>query len=73
FFGVWATVAALRGDFALSAWLVFFAGVADVLDGRIARFARTNSPFGTELDSLVDLVSFGVAPGVIIYSLLLTA
>ncbi len=71
FFGFWAIIAALRGDYNLSAWLIFVAGVADALDGRIARFARTGSPFGTELDSLVDLVSFGVAPAILIYHQLL--
>lgn len=71
FFGFWAIIAALRGDHALSAWLVFVAGVTDGLDGRIARFTRTGSPFGIELDSLVDLVAFGVAPAVLTYELLL--
>jgi CDP-diacylglycerol--serine O-phosphatidyltransferase len=71
FFGFWAIIAALRGDYNLSAWLIFVAGVADALDGRIARFARTGSPFGIELDSLVDLVSFGVAPAILIYKQLL--
>jgi CDP-diacylglycerol--serine O-phosphatidyltransferase len=71
FFGFWAIIAALRGDFSLAAWLIFAAAVADGLDGRIARFARTGSPFGVELDSLVDLVSFGVAPAILIYKQLL--
>jgi len=73
FFGFWAIITAIRGDFSLAAWLIFAAGVADAIDGRIARFSRTGSPFGTELDSLVDLVSFGVAPGVLAYRLLLEA
>jgi CDP-diacylglycerol--serine O-phosphatidyltransferase len=71
FFGFWAIIAAVRSDYTLAAWLIFVAGVADALDGRIARFARTGSSFGVELDSLVDLVSFGVAPALIIYKLLL--
>ncbi len=71
FFGFWAIVAAIRGDFNWAAWLIFAAGVADALDGRIARFVRTGSPFGVELDSLIDLVSFGVAPALLIYKLLL--
>ncbi len=71
FFGFWAIVAAIRGHFSLAAWLIFVAGVADTLDGRIARFARTGSPFGVELDSLVDLVSFGVAPALLTYRVLL--
>lgn len=71
FFGFWAIISALRGDYSLAAWLVFAAALADALDGRVARFARTGSPFGTELDSLVDLVSFGVAPAVLVYRLFL--
>ena len=71
FFGFWAIVSALRGDYSLAAWLIFVAAVADALDGRIARFSRTGSPFGSELDSLVDLVSFGLAPAILTYRLLL--
>jgi CDP-diacylglycerol--serine O-phosphatidyltransferase len=71
FFGFWAIVSALRGDYSLAAWLIFTAAVADALDGRIARFARTGSAFGSELDSLVDLISFGLAPAILVYRLLL--
>jgi CDP-diacylglycerol--serine O-phosphatidyltransferase len=47
----------------LSGWLIFLAMVFDALDGHVARLARTTSDFGAQLDSLCDLVSFGVAPG----------
>lgn len=47
----------------LSAWLIFLAMVFDALDGHVARLSRTNSDFGAQLDSLCDLVTFGVAPG----------
>ncbi len=47
----------------LSGWLIFLAMVFDALDGHVARLARTTSDFGAELDSLCDLVTFGVAPG----------
>ncbi|MEQ1857343.1 MAG: CDP-diacylglycerol--serine O-phosphatidyltransferase [Longimicrobiales bacterium] len=67
FFGVYAIVSASRGDFIWAAWYVVFAGVLDVLDGSVARFTRTGSRFGAELDSLVDAISFGVAPGFIMY------
>lgn len=73
FFGFWAIISALRGEYSFAAWLIFAAAVADGLDGRIARFVRTGSPFGVELDSLIDLVSFGVAPGLLVYELLLQA
>lgn len=65
FFGTYAIVAALRGDFAWSAWFLVFAATLDLLDGRVARFTRTGSDFGAELDSLTDAVSFGVAPALV--------
>ena len=69
FFGIYAMVAASRGDFLWAGWFVIFAGTLDVLDGSVARFTRTGSRFGAELDSLVDAISFGVAPGFIMYRL----
>lgn len=69
FFGIHAIVAATRGDFEWAAWFIVFAGVLDMLDGRIARFTDTGSRFGAELDSLVDAISFGVAPGYLMYAL----
>ena len=71
FFGVWAIVAASRGEFMTAAWLVVAAGVADTLDGRVARVTQTGSRFGAELDSLVDAISFGVAPAFVLYHLFL--
>jgi CDP-diacylglycerol--serine O-phosphatidyltransferase len=72
FFGVFAIVAATRGDFGWAAWYIVFAGILDMLDGRVARFTRTGSAFGAELDSLVDAVSFGVAPALILFQLYFT-
>jgi len=69
FFGIHAIVAATRGDLAWAGWSIIFAGILDMLDGRIARFTRTGSRFGAELDSLVDAISFGVAPGYIMYQI----
>lgn len=69
FFGIYAMVAVQRGDLVWAAWFIVFAGTLDMLDGRIARFTRTGSKFGAELDSLVDAISFGVAPGLIMYHL----
>ena len=71
FFGVWAIVSAARGDFITAAWLIVLAGVADTLDGRVARITQTGSRFGAELDSLVDAISFGVAPAFVIYHIFL--
>ena len=69
FFGFYAIVAASRGDLRLAGWFIVWAAVMDLLDGRIARFTRTGSKFGGELDSLVDAISFGVAPAFIMYTL----
>ena len=67
FFGVWSIVESTRGNFALAAWFIIAAAVLDLLDGRVARMSRTGSAFGAELDSLVDVVSFGVAPAMLLY------
>ena len=69
FFAVYALVAANRGDLEWAGWFIIFAGTLDMLDGRIARLTRTGSRFGAELDSLVDAIAFGVAPGFIMYQL----
>ncbi|HXY31855.1 MAG TPA: CDP-diacylglycerol--serine O-phosphatidyltransferase [Gemmatimonadaceae bacterium] len=66
-FGVFAIVSASRKDFIWAGWCVVLGGVMDLLDGRIARMTRTGSRFGIELDSLVDAVSFGLAPSMIMY------
>lgn len=67
FFGVFAIVAASRGDFSQAVSYIVFGGVADALDGRVARATNSGSRFGEELDSLVDAISFGLAPTMIIY------
>ena len=72
FCGLWAMVSASRGDFMTAAWLIVWAAVADTIDGRVARYTQTGTRFGEELDSLVDAISFGVAPAFIIYFLFLT-
>lgn len=67
FFGVFAIVAASRGDYSRAGAYIVFGGVADALDGRVARATNTGSRFGEELDSLVDAISFGLAPAMIMY------
>lgn len=67
FFGFSAILLAERGDYLFACLSVFVAAVMDMLDGRIARMTGTESEFGAELDSLVDVVSFGVAPAFIFY------
>jgi len=67
FFGFYSTISAISGRFELAAVLIIIAAVFDMLDGKIARATRTTSKFGMEYDSLADLVSFGMAPGLMIY------
>jgi CDP-diacylglycerol--serine O-phosphatidyltransferase len=67
FFGFWAIVSAYNGNFLWAGWFIIFAGILDGLDGRVARASNTGSRFGAELDSLVDVISFGVAPALLIY------
>lgn len=67
FCGIYAMVLAARGRFGTAAFFVVLGGVADSLDGRIARATGTGSRFGEELDSLVDAISFGLAPALIMF------
>ena len=67
FFGIYAIVAASRGDFGRAGVYVVLGGVCDALDGRVARITGSGSRFGEELDSLVDAISFGLAPAMIVY------
>ena len=57
----------MEGELEIAAWLIVFAGVFDALDGYMARLTNTSSEFGVELDSLCDVVSFGVAPAFLMY------
>jgi CDP-diacylglycerol---serine O-phosphatidyltransferase len=67
FAGFFAIVQAMGGHFEQSALAIFVAMVFDGLDGRVARFTHTQSVFGAEYDSLSDMVSFGVAPALVVY------
>jgi CDP-diacylglycerol--serine O-phosphatidyltransferase len=67
FAGFYAIVQAMGEHFDQAAIAIFVAMVFDGLDGRVARLTRTQSAFGAELDSLSDMVSFGVAPALVVY------
>lgn len=54
-------------DFYTAGLMIFFAGLFDMLDGRVARMTGTGTQFGVQLDSLVDIISFGVAPACLVY------
>ncbi|MEH6550517.1 MAG: CDP-diacylglycerol--serine O-phosphatidyltransferase [Pseudomonadales bacterium] len=68
FAGFYAIIAAMNGRFEAAAIAIFVAMFLDGLDGRVARMTHTQSAFGAELDSLSDMVSFGVAPALVVFS-----
>ncbi len=68
FGGFYAVIAAMNGQFENAALAIFIAMVLDGLDGRVARLTNTQSDFGAEYDSLSDMVSFGIAPALIMYT-----
>ena len=67
FAGFYAIVQAMNGHFERAAIAIFVAMIFDGLDGRVARLTHTQSAFGAEYDSLSDMVSFGVAPALVVY------
>ncbi len=68
FCGFYAILASLKGHYIYSAWAILIAIIFDGLDGWVARLTHSTTRFGIELDSLSDLIAFGVAPAVLIYS-----
>jgi CDP-diacylglycerol--serine O-phosphatidyltransferase len=68
FAGFYAIIAGMNGDFNKAGWAILIASVLDGLDGRVARLTNTQSAFGAQFDSLSDMVSFGVAPALIMFS-----
>lgn len=71
FFGFFAIVSAMDKRFEVAALAIFIAMVFDSLDGRVARLTNTQSDFGVQYDSISDMVSFGVAPALVIYEWIL--
>ncbi len=67
FCGFFAVIQAMRQNFTIAAYAIVVAAVFDQLDGRLARLTRSTSKFGAEYDSLCDLVSFGMAPAILLY------
>lgn len=68
FLAFYSIVFGMRGQFSSAAFAIFVAMIADFLDGRVARMTNTQTAFGAEYDSLSDMVAFGVAPALIVYS-----
>ncbi|HRZ86399.1 MAG TPA: CDP-diacylglycerol--serine O-phosphatidyltransferase [bacterium] len=71
FCGIFSMILSLRGDFYHAAWAVMAAMLFDFLDGQVARLTKGTSQFGVEYDSLSDMVSFGIAPTIMMYLLAL--
>ncbi|AFY00180.1 CDP-diacylglycerol--serine O-phosphatidyltransferase [Bdellovibrio bacteriovorus] len=67
FSGFFAVIQSIKGNYLYAAYAIVVAAVFDQLDGRLARLTRSTSKFGAEYDSLCDLVSFGMAPGVLLF------
>lgn len=67
FSGFFAIIQTLKANYAYAAYAIVAAAIFDQLDGRLARLTRSTSKFGAEYDSLCDLVSFGVAPGLMLF------
>ena len=67
FAGFYSIISSINGDFTIAAISILIAMFWDTLDGRVARLTNTQSAFGAEYDSLADLVSFGLAPALLVY------
>lgn len=67
FFGFFAIIQAIKGNYIHGAYSIVAASIFDLMDGRLARLTRSTSKFGAEYDSLCDLVSFGLAPAILLY------
>src|SRR5438132_1643553 len=67
FFGFFSVILSMRGEFLQAAYAIIGAAFFDLLDGRVARLTQATSKFGMEYDSLSDLISFGVAPAILLY------
>jgi CDP-diacylglycerol--serine O-phosphatidyltransferase len=67
FAGFYAIIAAINNEFVAAAIAIFVAGLLDGIDGRVARLTGTQSEFGVQYDSLADLISFGLAPALVMY------
>ncbi|MBA6327957.1 CDP-diacylglycerol--serine O-phosphatidyltransferase [Colwellia sp. MB02u-6] len=68
FSGFYAVISSMNGHFISAAVAIFIAMIFDGLDGRVARMTNTQSEFGAEYDSMADMLSFGIAPGIVAYN-----
>jgi CDP-diacylglycerol--serine O-phosphatidyltransferase len=68
FCGFYSIIAAFNGRITLAAWMIFAGAFLDAMDGKVARFTKSSSRFGVEYDSFADIITFGLAPSVLIYT-----
>lgn len=68
FLGFYSIVRSFNAEYEVAAWSMMAAAIFDVLDGWVARLTHTTTKFGIEIDSLSDVISFGVAPGILAYT-----
>jgi CDP-diacylglycerol--serine O-phosphatidyltransferase len=73
FFGFLSLIFTLEGKITLAAGMILFSVLLDSMDGKVARKLAVSSDFGKQLDSLCDVVSFGVAPAILVYEVFLKA
>lgn len=71
FSGCLASLMALKGDYLSALYFIIASGVFDFFDGFVARLLKVSSPFGKELDSLADVISFGFVPSVVVYRMMI--
>ena len=67
FCGFLAVISTMEGKIITACWLIAIAAICDALDGQLARLTKSSSDFGIEFDSLADVVSFGMAPSILLY------
>ena len=71
FFGYFSIINSIKGHYSLAAVSILLAAIFDILDGSVARLTKASSAFGLQYDSLCDLISFGLAPVILVYQYLL--
>jgi CDP-diacylglycerol---serine O-phosphatidyltransferase len=69
FFGFWSVISSIQGDYLWASYFVLLGGVCDAFDGKVARLVKSTSDFGIEFDSLADVITFGMAPSILMFML----
>jgi CDP-diacylglycerol--serine O-phosphatidyltransferase len=69
FCGFYSIIAAFNGRITLAAWMIFAGAFLDAMDGKVARFTKSSSRFGVEYDSFADIITFGLAPSILVYTI----